>query len=166
MLRCGFLASEVSEKVNASLPLHTNPLNGPDWFFYFEGRLSETGRAACFCLCWQRCKVRPSVLLWWRKNESLLTLRLFWFASCFTLASRLAYWSPAMSAMWRRLQVKVGPARGLLTSTQVIRRSTWLNGQLSLCQSFSTGTSLRNDFFKGGSNQETTVMQLSKPAYI
>ncbi|XP_063341987.1 FAD-dependent oxidoreductase domain-containing protein 1 isoform X3 [Pelmatolapia mariae] len=66
-----------------------------------------------------------------------------------------------MSAMWRRLQVKVGPARGLLTSTQVTRRSTWLNGQLSLCQSFSTGTSLRNDFFK---DLETHMEAMRKKA--
>uniref|UniRef100_A0AAX7TYK9 FAD-dependent oxidoreductase domain-containing protein 1 n=1 Tax=Astatotilapia calliptera TaxID=8154 RepID=A0AAX7TYK9_ASTCA len=66
-----------------------------------------------------------------------------------------------MSAMWRRLQVKVGPARGLLTSTQVTRRSTWLNGHLSLCQSFSTGTSLRNDFFK---DLETHMEAMRKKA--
>uniref|UniRef100_A0A3Q0S320 FAD-dependent oxidoreductase domain-containing protein 1 n=1 Tax=Amphilophus citrinellus TaxID=61819 RepID=A0A3Q0S320_AMPCI len=49
---------------------------------------------------------------------------------------------------WRRLQVKVGTARGLLASTRVTRRPTWLCGHLALCQSLSTGRPLRKDFFK------------------
>lgn len=50
---------------------------------------------------------------------------------------------------WRRLHVKVGTAHGLLTSRPVTPRHTWLCGHLTSCQSLSTGTPLRNDFFKG-----------------
>ncbi|KAM6984071.1 FAD-dependent oxidoreductase domain-containing protein 1 [Tautogolabrus adspersus] len=49
---------------------------------------------------------------------------------------------------WRRLQVKVRTAHGLLTSRRVTGRHTWLYGHVPLCQSLSTGTPLRNDFFK------------------
>ncbi|XP_041808415.1 FAD-dependent oxidoreductase domain-containing protein 1 [Chelmon rostratus] len=49
---------------------------------------------------------------------------------------------------WRRLHVKVGTAHGLLTSRPVTPRHTWLCGHLTSCQSLSTGTPLRNDFFK------------------
>ncbi|XP_027134320.1 FAD-dependent oxidoreductase domain-containing protein 1 [Larimichthys crocea] len=49
---------------------------------------------------------------------------------------------------WRRLHVKVQTTRGLFTSRPVTQRHTWLKGHLMLCQSLSTGTPLRNDFFK------------------
>ncbi|XP_033490572.2 FAD-dependent oxidoreductase domain-containing protein 1 [Epinephelus lanceolatus] len=50
---------------------------------------------------------------------------------------------------WRRLHVKVRTAHGLLLSSRpVTQRYTWLYGHVSLCQSLSTGTPLRNDFFK------------------
>ncbi|XP_034539715.1 FAD-dependent oxidoreductase domain-containing protein 1 [Notolabrus celidotus] len=49
---------------------------------------------------------------------------------------------------WRRLQVKARTARGFLTSGLVTERHTWLYGHTPLCQTFSTGTPLRNDFFK------------------
>ncbi|TMS14212.1 FAD-dependent oxidoreductase domain-containing protein 1 [Larimichthys crocea] len=49
---------------------------------------------------------------------------------------------------WRRLHVKVQTTRGLLTSRPVTQRHTWLKGHVLLCQSLSTGTPLRNDFFK------------------
>ncbi|KAG8008482.1 FAD-dependent oxidoreductase domain-containing protein 1 [Nibea albiflora] len=49
---------------------------------------------------------------------------------------------------WRRLHVKLRPTRGLLASRSVTQRHTWLKGHLMLCQSLSTGTPLRNDFFK------------------
>ncbi|TKS83203.1 FAD-dependent oxidoreductase domain-containing protein 1 [Collichthys lucidus] len=49
---------------------------------------------------------------------------------------------------WRRLHVKVQTTRGLFTSRSVTQRHTWLKGHLMLCQSLSTGTPLRNDFFK------------------
>ncbi|CAJ1063391.1 FAD-dependent oxidoreductase domain-containing protein 1 [Xyrichtys novacula] len=49
---------------------------------------------------------------------------------------------------WRRLHVKARTARGLLTSGPVTERHTWLHRHLPLCQSLSTSTPLRNDFFK------------------
>ncbi|XP_076607048.1 FAD-dependent oxidoreductase domain-containing protein 1 [Chaetodon auriga] len=52
-----------------------------------------------------------------------------------------------MSA-WRRLHVKVRTAHGILTSRPVTPRHTWLCGHPALCQSLSTGTALRIDFFK------------------
>uniref|UniRef100_UPI0037E77410 FAD-dependent oxidoreductase domain-containing protein 1 n=1 Tax=Semicossyphus pulcher TaxID=241346 RepID=UPI0037E77410 len=48
----------------------------------------------------------------------------------------------------RRLHVKVRTAHGLLTSRRVTERHTWLYRHMPLCQSLSTGTPLRNDFFK------------------
>ncbi|XP_059207343.1 FAD-dependent oxidoreductase domain-containing protein 1 [Centropristis striata] len=49
---------------------------------------------------------------------------------------------------WRRLHVKVRAAHGLLSPRLVTQRHTWLNGQVTLCQTLSTGRPLRNDFFK------------------
>ncbi|XP_042354940.1 FAD-dependent oxidoreductase domain-containing protein 1 [Plectropomus leopardus] len=63
---------------------------------------------------------------------------------------------------WRRLHVKVRAAHGLLfTSRRLTRRHTWLYGHLSLCQNLSTGTPLRNDFFK---DLETQLAAMRKKA--
>ncbi|KAG7515237.1 FAD-dependent oxidoreductase domain-containing protein 1 [Solea senegalensis] len=49
---------------------------------------------------------------------------------------------------WRRLHVKASAVHGLLTSRLVTEQHTWVHGHLPLCQSLSTGTPVRNDFFK------------------
>ncbi|XP_054481921.1 FAD-dependent oxidoreductase domain-containing protein 1 [Anoplopoma fimbria] len=59
---------------------------------------------------------------------------------------------------WRRLQVKVRAAGGLLTCRQ---RPTWSGGRLPSCQSLSTCTPLRNDFFK---DLETQLAAMRKKA--
>lgn len=52
-----------------------------------------------------------------------------------------------MSA-WSRLHAKAWTTRALLTSRRVTERHTWLYGQLPSCQTLSTCTPQRNDFFK------------------
>ncbi|XP_058484173.1 FAD-dependent oxidoreductase domain-containing protein 1 [Solea solea] len=49
---------------------------------------------------------------------------------------------------WRRLHVKARAAHGLLTSRLVTEQQTWVHGHLPSRQSLSTGTPVRNDFFK------------------
>ncbi|XP_040007125.1 FAD-dependent oxidoreductase domain-containing protein 1 [Xiphias gladius] len=50
---------------------------------------------------------------------------------------------------WRRLHVKARTAHGLLVSRRVTGdRHTGLHGNLTLCQSLSTGRPARSDFFK------------------
>ncbi|XP_026228352.1 FAD-dependent oxidoreductase domain-containing protein 1 [Anabas testudineus] len=49
---------------------------------------------------------------------------------------------------WRRLHGGVRTTRGLLSSRWATDQHTWLCGHLTLCQSLSTSSLLRNDFYK------------------
>lgn len=68
-----------------------------------------------------------------------------------------------MSA-WRRLPVRLRVAGGSLTSTPGTRRHTRPHGRVTACQSLSTGSSLRNDFFKELESQLTAMRKKAAEA--